>query len=126
MSTANQLALEIDQYATNNIQLKWIDPSTNLPRNLTGYSALMQIKTQPDNLDAVLELSTANGKIVLGGVLGTINITISHSDTDFTPPNSLPWYNGFYDLYLTNTGDSTVTKFSYGLITLLKGVTIVP
>jgi len=123
MSLSYFLNLEVDQYATNNIQFLWLEDSTNLPVDLTGYTANMMVVRNPGEVGSLLTLSTANGKIVLGGVLGTINITIQPSDLDFSLPGAVEWYTGHYDLYLTNTNDNSVTRLHRGLITVLRGFT---
>jgi hypothetical protein len=40
--------------------------------NLTGYSALLQVRASVEDSVVLLEMSTADGQIVLGGALGTI------------------------------------------------------
>jgi len=51
----------------------------NLPVNLTGYSADMQVRDVSNNL--IVELSTANGKIVITPALGTITLTLTATQT---------------------------------------------
>lgn len=47
--------------------------------NLTGYTAKMQVRTRTGTL--VVELSTANGRITLGGAAGTISLLLTASET---------------------------------------------
>jgi len=45
--------------------------------NLTSFIGRMQIRLAVESTSFILELTTANGGIVLGGALGTISILIS-------------------------------------------------
>jgi hypothetical protein len=51
------------------------------PIDLTNGSAYMQVRADYNSPTTLLDLSTANGKIVLGGVLGTITPTFLSADT---------------------------------------------
>lgn len=73
------------------------------PRDLTGYTALLEIKDVPDGT-VLLTLSTANSGIVLGGALGTVEIIISDTATA-----TLTWKSGIYDLMITDAGGSDET-----------------
>lgn len=66
------------------------------PQDLTGYTALLEIKDAPEGT-VIFTLSTTNGRIVLGSVSGTIDLTISAADTA-----AITWVNGVYDLVLTS------------------------
>lgn len=122
MSLSKHVDIEIDERTTSNIQFEYLDASTGLPKDLTGYSALLQIREREEFETVLLELSTDNGRIVLGGDQGTITATFQPDDTDFSLPNKIRWFVGFYDLYLKNTGDNTITRFCGGLITVRRGI----
>jgi hypothetical protein len=65
-----------DQGATFTRQLTWKD-SAGAPVNLTSYTARMQLRPSVDAAGAaVLELTTENNRIVLGGTAGTIDLTV--------------------------------------------------
>lgn len=49
--------------------------------DLTGYTARMQIRTEIDAEDTVIELTTENGGITLGDEEGTITLVILSEDT---------------------------------------------
>lgn len=51
----------------------------NLPVDLTGYSADMQVRDVSNNL--ITEISTANGRATLTPALGTVNLTLTASQT---------------------------------------------
>lgn len=47
------------------------------PVNLTGYTARMQVRRQPYSATPLLELTTENDGITLGGATGEITLSIS-------------------------------------------------
>ena len=53
----------------------------DVPVNLTGYSARMQVREKYASTNTELDLTTANGGIVLGGSAGTITINVNASAT---------------------------------------------
>jgi len=61
--------------------LLYQDTETGPLFDLTGYSARMQIRSMLQSPDVLLELSTANGKITLGGATGTISLALSAAET---------------------------------------------
>jgi hypothetical protein len=110
------------QYATFTETVTLTD-SDGVPRNLTGYTALMHVRRDPDDADPLFTLSTADSTIVLGGVLGTVVLAIPFSDTDVTvDTDGETW---FYDLLLTDTAPTpdVVEKPITGTITAFRGIT---
>lgn len=88
--------------------------STPQPVDLTGYTASLQIRAFPLSTTILYD---ASADIVLGGTTGTITLTIDATDTaGFT------WFNGVYDLILTNSG-GFVTRLLRGKVTVSPGVT---
>jgi hypothetical protein len=53
----------------------------NVPVNLSGYSAAMQIRERPYSKGYIDYLNTNNGKIVITASAGMINLNISASTT---------------------------------------------
>lgn len=109
---AGKLNLKIEQDASFRLRLYWKDERQRAI-NLTGYSAVLQMRNS--HSDAVLlEMSTANGKIVLTPTTGAIDLTLTDEET-----GAITWLRASYDLSLE---DSTGTK-----IRLVEGkVTVVP
>jgi hypothetical protein len=70
-------------------------------KNLTGFTANLKINRKLPNGDLevtpIVELTTENGGITLGGAEGTIDLFISATDTA-----ELPSINAFYNLSLIN------------------------
>lgn len=66
--------------------------------DLTGYSALMQVRRGPC-MEVIVELSTDNGKITLGGEDGSILMELTARETAQLPTGIF-----FYDLLLRSDG----------------------
>ena len=103
---ADEQTLNIDQGAYWSQVIEWQD-ANSAPINLTGYTARMQIRRKVTSADSLLELTTTNGRITLGGVLGTITLAIAAADTAALPatPSDRRWY---YDLELVPAGGNVV------------------
>ena len=87
------------------------------PVDLSGFTAKMQVRKKPGS-PIIIELSTANGRIILGGALGTIDLLISATDTE----NLIPGMYA-YDIELTSdTG--FVIRFSEGLFEVEDEITV--
>lgn len=85
--------------------------------NLTSYTARMQARTSHISNTVVLDLTTANSKITLGGTAGTVTLTLSAADTAAITQTSLA-----YDLELVSAG-GVVTRLVEGQIVLTPEVT---
>lgn len=88
----------------------------NLPVDITGYTADMQVRYATDTA-IIVELSTANGRAVISGALGKVTLTLTASQTAALAAN-----NYIYDLNLT-APDSTVTKILTGAFVVAESVT---
>mgnify|MGYP000630287918 CR=1 FL=1 len=53
----------------------------DIPVNLTGYTARMQVREKYTSTSANITLTTENGGITLGGALGSISLLIGASAT---------------------------------------------
>ena len=89
----------------------------NLPVNLTGYSAKMQVRDISGNL--IVELSTANGKITITPALGQVNLALTATQT---ASGTLAAGNYNYDLNLTDSA-SNVYKILEGAFAVKASVT---
>ena len=74
----------------------------NIPVNLTGYTADMQVRDVSNNL--VVELSTANGKAVISPALGQTTFTLTPTQTSAA---NLPVGNYTYAFNLTDGSSNT-------------------
>lgn len=108
--------------ATFSFQLIWEredqnNPGVYLPVDLTGYTAKMQVRKAP-TAPLILELSTANTYITLGGVNGLINLVVPANVTASLPPGKYK-----YDLDLTDT-NAFVTRFIQGNFEIVGTITV--
>ena len=87
------------------------------PIDLTGCQAKLYVKLTDSEPTPFIELSTANGRIVLGGVAGTVNITFEPSDTQ-----TQTFRKAVYDLMLYWPSGSPWRLFK-GEVTLERVVT---
>ena len=112
---ASKYNIKIDKGSTFNLSLTWKDESGALV-DLTGYTARMHIRDKVSSASTLLELTTENSGISLGGVAGTINIIITASAS-----TSATWTSGVYDLELVS--GSYVKRMLQGNVTLDPEVT---
>jgi len=84
--------------------------------NLTGYTATMTVRPFVGSNTTTLVLTNGNG-ITLGGVAGTVNVTISSTVTADLNPSRYS-----YDFVL-NSG-SVVTRLLEGKFIVTAGVTV--
>ena len=75
-SPAGIYDITADQGSTFSRRITWLD-SAGAPIDLTGYTAKMQVRETVDSTAVILELSTVNSRISLGGAAGTIDLTAS-------------------------------------------------
>lgn len=123
--SAGTLNLIAEQGATFSKVLTLTDSNDNLI-NLIGYTARMQVRDTYAAAATLLELTTENSGIALGGAAGTITLTataaamaaIPVSDAPGTPPSRI----AVYDLDLID-GSSVVTRLLQGKFTITREVT---
>lgn len=114
--TAAVRNLVIEQGATYEQGLVYND-SAGDPIDLTGCTARMHIREAYDSEAEIIELTTENGRITLGGVLGTIVLYIADEDTEL-----LDFSSARYDLELV-LPSGRVTRLLRGKVKLLLEVT---
>lgn len=113
--TAATHDITIEQGATFRLNLLWKD-SNGTPVNLTGYTARMQVRRRHSDPVKLLDFTTENGAIVLGGSAGTIAVTGLASLTD-----DVTGRQAVYDLELVN--GTVVTRLVEGTVTITPEVT---
>jgi hypothetical protein len=107
----------IEQGATFRRVITWKD-ANGTAINLTGYTAKMQVRERVGSSTVVLECSSANGRITLGGSAGTITIV---AQDEITAPLT-PMPKAVYDLELTSAGGE-VTRLLRGGVEIVPEVT---
>lgn len=89
--------IDIDAGTDFYLDTTYTDYTTNLPKDLTGYSALIELRSTYNDPRVFLRLSTDNGRILLGGAEGTIIARFLPEDTN-PIKQSFPWTRAVYDL----------------------------
>ncbi|MFT4041218.1 MAG: hypothetical protein QM692_23755 [Thermomicrobiales bacterium] len=117
---AHTVHLHIEQGATFDRTWTWktgTPPATPTVVDLTGCVARAQMRATLESDDILLALTTENGRIVLGGTAGTIQIVI---DADTTA--AIDWTDAVYDLEIV-FADGTVVRRMQGSVCVSPGVT---
>lgn len=73
--------IAVYQGASWDLFLTWSTGDPLVPVNLTGWDAALQVRTEPGSDTVLLELSTGNGRIALGGAAGTANLSVNAETT---------------------------------------------
>ena len=127
--TALQRDLYVEQGATFVLGFTWHqqgppdsagDPTVGAAYDLTGASARMQIRktvTSP----VLVEATTENGRITLGGATGRVDVVLTDADTDL-----LTGKRGVYDLEVEMGpagSDAQVRRLMQGAVVISPNVT---
>ncbi len=115
--TAAKLKLVIEQGATFSQQITWKAGTPAVPVDLTGCTARMQIRPTIPSATVHTSITTENGGITLGGVAGTVLLTMTATQTA-----ALSFTTAVYDLEVA-WADGTVRRIVYGPVTLSPEVT---
>jgi hypothetical protein len=115
-SVAGTYNITCNQGATFSRTITWTD-SAKSAINLTGYTARMQVRSAANSASIVLELTTANNRITLGGVAGTVTLTVDAATTANLTPSLY-----VYDLELVS-GGGLVTRLIEGNFNVKAEVT---
>jgi hypothetical protein len=125
--TAGRLDLVCEQGATFRRVLTWT--AGGAPVDLSGWTAEMQVRRRHDAAEPEITLSTADGRITLGGSAGTVTLELGAAETSALTadtsgkreavPAATPYV---YDLELT-APDGSVTRLVEGLFKLHAEVT---
>jgi hypothetical protein len=111
--------LVLYQGATFRLSLLVRNKTTGAPVDLTGHTARMQVRPTVDSSTVLIEATTANGKIVISPLAGSIVVTIPASET-----NSYATASAVYDLETEDSSSPAIVKRRIeGTITLSKQVT---
>ena len=115
--SAGLYSFKLEQGATFYRKLKWTDAAGN-PKDLTGFTAKMQIRTIVTSPIVLVELSTSNGRITITPETGTIELYMDDATTQ-----ALSFDTAVYSLELTSPANF-VTRLIEGYITFSLAVTI--
>jgi len=85
--------------------------------NLTGYaSAEMDLRENPDSVNPIISLTTANNRIALGGTAGTVTLAITATDT-----GNLTAADGVFDLEIVS-GTGVVSRLIEGTYSVRRNI----
>lgn len=113
---SKQYNFTIEQGTTVRKQFAWKDSNGAL-YDLTDCTARMQVRSRIEDTAVLLELTTENGGITLGGSTWSVMLTITATAT-----SAFAWRHGVYDIEVTmENGD--VVRFLEGKITVSGEVT---
>lgn len=112
------LNIDLEERTDCLVRITYRDETTNLPVDVTGYKAIVQIRPQFGSETLLDQLTNAAGTIVLGGVNGTIDMDFTPSDSDQTNANA-GWTRATYDLVLIDTSGKR-KKILKGFITIAR------
>ena len=115
-SIAGTYNITCNQGATLQRTLTWTDPAKN-PINLTGYTARMQVRDTAASSSVILELTTSNTRITLGGTAGTVSLNVAANVTANLVPGLY-----VYDLEVVS-GGGEVTRLVEGNFNVKAEVT---
>ena len=115
---ASKVNLSIQQGATFRKKITWKTGTPATLVDLTGYTARMQIREEVVAEAVLIELSTANSRITLGGAAGTIELYLPPSVTE-----AIDWESGVYDLELVEPDGINVVRLFEGSVTISPEVT---
>lgn len=119
MTKPAKLKFTIYQGATFRKRLRWSVKAAGVPIDLTGCKARMQVRAEVESTEVLLELTTENGGITLGGAAGTIDLYIGAIDTAV-----IAWESGVFDLEIQYAaGPDEVGRLIYGTVTVSREVT---
>lgn len=99
---------------TLDISLTWKEGG--VPVNLTGWSALLQVRVNADS-PVLAELASADGEIALGGAAGTILASFTEAHTTAIGAGSFKW-----DLRLESAGGADVVYLAEGALKFKKPI----
>lgn len=116
-SLAGTHAITLDQGASFSLLMVWRNKRTKEPISLVGYTARMKVKAKTTGYPLLKTLTTENGGITLGGVEGSITLTMSDEETA-----ALKAGTHSYDLELEDASGH-VTKLLRGSFVVRREVT---
>lgn len=111
-----KVKLTIYQGATFRKRFTW-KTAGDAPINLTGCTARMQVRPDTSSPFVLLDLTSGNGRITLGGAAGTIDLHLTAVETA-----ALAWDGGVYDLEIEDASGG-VTRLLSGSVKVSPEVT---
>lgn len=114
--SATRYDFTIEQGATFSLTFRWKDTAGNII-NLSGFTARAQFRYAKLDDQILLSMTTENGRIVLGGAAGTIEILLDAATTA-----AIDWTSARYDIELEDSA-GFVTRLVEGKVKVSNEVT---
>jgi hypothetical protein len=86
-------------------------------KDLTGYTARMQIRPSKESAQVLADYSTANGAITINPATGRVTVVAASAVTD-----AYTWVAGVYDMEIVTSGGEA-TRILEGRVSLSRQVT---
>jgi hypothetical protein len=115
--SASKVNLKIEQGATLDKLITWKSGEPPEPVDLTGCAARAQFREKIESTQVLLELSTENGMLELGGTAGTVRYRVNAVTTA-----AMQWRSAVHDLEIIFP-DETVRRLIYGSVSVSPEVT---
>lgn len=115
---AVQKNFEVDQNATFKFQVQYTQDDETTPISLVGASAKMQVRDTKGGSKLAFTLTSPTGGIVIDGPTGTLDVTITPTQT-----NKLFYPKSSYDIMVIDSNGNKI-KLLEGFMTLSRSVTI--
>ena len=112
---AGQYDITCEQGATFALTLQWQDEN-EAAIDLTGYAVRMHVRKTVKTTSTIIELTTANSRVLLTPLTGTIALALTATETAGIADS------GVYDIELVS-GAGVVTRILEGKFTLSREVT---
>jgi hypothetical protein len=109
---------EVDQNTTFKFQIQYTEDDEITPIDLTGASAKMQVRDTKGGTKLAFTLTSPSGGIVIDGPEGTLDITVTPTQT-----NKLFYPKSSYDIMVIDSNGNKI-KMVEGFMTLSRSVTI--
>jgi hypothetical protein len=114
--------IELEEKTDSSLRIVHRDETTNLPVDLTGHTAILQIRPEFGSDVLLDQLLSTDGTIVLGGQSGTLDLIFTSLDTDATSSQG-SWTKGVYDLVLVDSQGKR-EKIRKGFIVIARSATL--
>ena len=114
---AFKVPLKIDQGSTFRKSVTWKTGAPPVVVDLTGCVARMHVRSEIKSPVVLLDLSTANGGITLGGAGGTVDLYLTAEQTA-----AITWVSAVYDLEV-EFANGDVRRLLYGAVSVSPEVT---
>jgi len=95
---AGELTIKVEQGATFDLPMIWSDENQSPVIGLETWTARLHVRKKVTDPTTLLELTTENGGLILGGSVGEVRIFMSDSLT-----SSLTWRVGSYHLEMVSS-----------------------